>query len=155
MTSVRRRRRRAILLPLVTAATLVGTLASCADDGPTATSATTGTTAEAAPAGATSVVGTGRAPVPDDAVPYADPVVDGATTTQSFRVAGRDPAQVIDDYQSLAENAGWTADGPPASTGSTDYELTMHDGNSSLRATTAPANGDAASTELSLQVTDA
>jgi len=153
VNSVRSRRRRATVVPLVVAAALGGALASCGDDGPTATTVTT-TTDGAAQAGDTSVVGTGRAPVPDDAVPYADPVVDGATTTQSFRVAGRDPAQVIDDYQSLAEDAGWTADGPPAPTGATDYELTMHDGNSSLRATTAPANGDAASTELSLQLTE-
>ncbi len=125
---------------------LGGTLSSCGDDGPAG--------AGAEQTGAAPVVGIGRAPVPDDAVPYADPVVDGATATQSFRVAGRDPAQVIDGYQSLAEDGGWTTDGPPSPTGTTDFELTMHRDNASLRATTAPANGDTGATELSLQITD-
>lgn len=95
----------------------------------------------------------GAAPIPESAVASGDATTDGAITTQSFLVEGVTPEELINDYQTLAEGAGWEAAGAPEATGTTDWALTMTNGSDSLSVTTAPAGGeDTSDTELSLQV---
>lgn len=97
----------------------------------------------------------GAAPIPDNAVPSGDAETDGGVTTQSYLVDGVTPEQLINDYQVLAESAGWVAEGAPEATGTTDWSLTMTNGSDVLVASTAPAGiaENPSETELSLQVT--
>ena len=92
------------------------------------------------------------APVPANAVPYDDPVVDEHTTTQSFELLDLSPGDAIEAYPPLAEASGWTTATGPSADGLTDYTLTMTKDNQSLLITTAPADTDG-DTELSLEIT--
>jgi hypothetical protein len=140
-------RRRTVVVALLAAAVL----GACADDGPIAVSGApiSVDTTEAGTPG-DQLVG---APVPDDVEAFAPPSVTGDTTAQSFRVVGSTPRQAIEDYVSLATDQGWEVQDPPAPTGETDWAATLVHGDSSLLATTAPAEPDSPDAQLSLELT--
>lgn len=109
-------------------------------------------------ADAVSITGIIDAPVPDQAVPYADVAVHDSSTLQSFRMAGSDPEQTIRDYVALAGGEGWAVADPaaaadPAAGPASDWSATMTKGDQTLTATAAQATGEENVTELSLEVT--
>jgi hypothetical protein len=93
-------------------------------------------------------------PVPDDATSTGAASTSGDSTTESFLVEGVTPEQLIGDYQTLAEGAGWAVQTAAAQSG-TDWSLVLTKDSSTLQVTTAPANDDEQSdqTELALILT--
>lgn len=97
------------------------------------------------------------APMPKDAVPYGNVVVDGSTSTQSFRLTGPTPHGAITEYVATLQAAGWAlADGPTA-TGATDWRAELTKEGADLVVTVAPS-ADAPATsppdvDMSIEVT--
>lgn len=97
------------------------------------------------------------APMPQDAVPYSNVVVDGSTSTQSFRLTGPTPQGAIRAYVARLQAAGWAlADGPTA-TGETDWRAELSKGGADLVVTAAPSNDDPSTSppdvDMSIEVT--
>lgn len=90
-------------------------------------------------------------PAPSDGTADSEPVTQGNTTTQSFRVPGA-AADAIRSYAQLAGSHGWEVITPPTSSGSTDWTMTLTRDGQELLVTAAPATGGSGASELSLEV---
>lgn len=94
-------------------------------------------------------------PMPDAAAPYGSLTTRDNATTQTFKIEGLTPEQVLNYFEQHLTNDGWTTIQAPEATGNTDYAGTWaDDAGRRLEISAAPAaqegSPDAVASQFSL-----
>lgn len=95
-------------------------------------------------------------PKPNGAFPLSDPSVDEKTITQSFKVVGSGPEQILGFLEVELPKAGWELRAPPTEVGDGDWQAFWIRDTETLEASVSPYNDndtDTVTSQLDLVLT--